>query len=109
MATNEQGPDQQTNKGYHIMYSAAQAIKGHASGGNLLILATVLALIIANIPGINQYYIDFWNQEVRLQVGDFNVFSHGGEPMSVLLILSMMPSWLSSSSRSGLRSSVRCL
>ncbi|MFG6423663.1 MAG: Na+/H+ antiporter NhaA [Paramuribaculum sp.] len=84
MATNEQGPDQQTNKGYHIMYSAAQAIKGHASGGNLLILATVLALIIANIPGINQYYIDFWNQEVRLQVGDFNVFSHGGEPMSVL-------------------------
>lgn len=84
MANNEQCPAPQTAGKYHIMYSAAQAIKHHASGGNLLILATVLALIIANIPGINQYYIDFWNQEVRLQVGDFNVFSHGGEPMSVL-------------------------
>jgi len=66
------------------MFAATQAIRRHASGGNLLILATVLALIIANIPGINQYYFDFWNQQVRLQVGDFNVFSHGGEPMTVL-------------------------
>lgn len=72
------------NRGYHIMFAATQAIWRHASGGNLLILATVLALIIANIPGINQYYFDFWNQQVRLQVGDFNVFSHGGEPMTVL-------------------------
>lgn len=85
---NETCPDPQAtdsgNKGYHIMYAAAQAIKRHATGGNLLILATLLALIIANIPGINQYYTDFWNQEVRLQVGDFNVFSHGGEAMTVL-------------------------
>lgn len=84
MASNEECPTPQTNKGYHIMYAAAQAIKRHASGGNLLILATVLALIIANIPGINSYYFDFWNQEVRLQVGDFNIFSHSGHPMTVL-------------------------
>lgn len=79
-----QCPDQQPAKGYHIMFAAAQAIKRHATGGNLLILATVLAMIIANIPAINHYYLDFWNQEVRLQVGDFNIFSHSGEPMSVL-------------------------
>lgn len=84
MATNDLCPDTQQSRGYHIMYSAAQAIKHHATGGNLLILATVLALIIANIPGINQYYTDFWNQQVRLQVGDFNVFSHAGQPMTVL-------------------------
>lgn len=65
-------------------FAARQAIRRHASGGNVLILATVLALVVANIPAINHYYFDFWNQEVRLQIGDFNVFSHGGEPMSVL-------------------------
>ena len=27
---------------------------------------------------------DFWEQEVRLQLGDFNVFSHAGHPMSLL-------------------------
>lgn len=65
-------------------YAARQAIRRHASGGNILIFVTLLAMIIANIPAINQYYFDFWNQEMRLQIGDFNVFSHSGEAMSVL-------------------------
>ena len=67
-----------------IFFSARQALRRHASGGNILIVATVLALIVANIPGINDYYFDFWHQEVRLQLGDFNVFSHSGEPMTLL-------------------------
>lgn len=50
----------------------------------MLIAVTVLALIVANIPGLNTLYSDFWNQEVRLQVGDFNIFSHSGEAMSML-------------------------
>ena len=49
-----------------------------------MIGATVLALIVANIPGINTLYADFWDQEIRLQVGSFNIFSHGGHPMSML-------------------------
>lgn len=65
-------------------YAARQAIRRHASGGNILIFTTLLAMVIANIPAINHYYFDFWNQEVRLQLGDFNVFSHAGEAMSVL-------------------------
>lgn len=65
-------------------YAARQAIRRHATGGNLLILGTLLALIVANIPAINSYYFDFWNQEVRLQIGDFNVFSHNGHPMSLI-------------------------
>lgn len=67
-----------------VFYAARQAIRRHATGGNILILATVLALTIANIPAINGYYFEFWNQEVRLQVGDFNIFSHAGHPMSLL-------------------------
>lgn len=71
------------NMPHRVFYAARQAISRHATGGNILILATVLALIVANIPGINQAYLDFWTQEVRLQVGSFNLFSHHGEPMNL--------------------------
>ncbi len=72
-------------RGIHrVFYSARQTLRHYASGGNVLIVATLLALIVANIPGLNNLYFDFWNQEVRLQVGDFNIFSHAGHPMTVL-------------------------
>ena len=67
-----------------MFYAARQAIRRHATGGNILILATVLALVVANIPGLNTHYFNFWEQEVRLQVGGFNIFSHNGHPMSML-------------------------
>lgn len=65
-------------------FSARQALRRHATGGNILIAATVLAIIIANIPGVNNYYFNFWDHEVRLQIGSFNLFSHAGHPMSML-------------------------
>lgn len=52
-----------------------------------MIAATVLALVIANIPSINEYYFNFWTQEVRLQVGDFNIFSHSWHPMDMLAFI----------------------
>ncbi|MCH5238259.1 MAG: Na+/H+ antiporter NhaA [Muribaculaceae bacterium] len=67
-----------------VFYAARQAIRRHATGGNILIFATLLAFVVANIPAINSYYFEFWDQEIRLQVGDFNVFSHSGHPMSLL-------------------------
>ncbi len=69
---------------HKVFYAARQAIRRHASGGNVLIVATLLAMIIANIPSINQYYFDFWNHEVRLQIGEFNLFGHRGHPMTLL-------------------------
>lgn len=68
----------------NIFYAARQTLQRHASGGNILIAATVLAMIVANIPTINSYYFDFWEQEVRLQIGSFNIFSHSGMPMNLL-------------------------
>lgn len=65
-------------------FAARQAIRRHATGGNILIISTLLAMIVANIPAINHYYFEFWEQEVRLQIGGFNLFSHGGEPMNML-------------------------
>lgn len=71
----------------HIFFAARQAIRRHASGGNVLIAATVLALVIANIPAINGYYFEFWTREVRLQLGGFNIFSHDGHPMTLLAFI----------------------
>lgn len=71
-------------KAHQVFYSARQTLRRYATGGNVLILATVLALIVANIPEVNTVYNDFWNQQMRLQIGDFNLFSHAGHPMSVL-------------------------
>lgn len=76
--------EQETTHHRLPFYAARQAIRRHATGGNILILATILAMVIANIPAINGYYFEFWNQEVRLQIGSFNLFSHAGHPMSML-------------------------
>lgn len=67
-----------------VFYAAMQALHRHATGGNVLIFATILALVVANIPSLSGYYNDFWTQEMRLQIGGFNLFSHGGHPMTVL-------------------------
>ena len=83
MEKTEQGFADEAHE-HSVFYAARQALARHATGGNILIGATVLALLVANIPGINQYYFEFWTQEVRLQLGDFNVFSHAGHPMSLL-------------------------
>lgn len=65
-------------------FAARQAMRRHANGGNILIIATVAALIVANIPCVSDMYFSFWEQEVYLQVGNFNIFSHAGHPMTML-------------------------
>ncbi len=75
------------NAPHRVFFAARQALSRHATGGNILIFATVLALIIANIPGFNQTYMDFWTQEVRLQFGSFNLFSHAGHSMNLLAFI----------------------
>lgn len=87
MDTNSTNREGARSYGGRVFFAARQAIRRHISGGNILILATVLALIVANIPAINQYYFSFWQQEVRLQIGDFNLFSHSGHPMSLLAFI----------------------
>lgn len=71
-------------RGGGVFYAASQALRRHATGGNVLILATVAAMVAANVPATADVYFGFWQQEMRLQIGDFNVLSHGGHPMTVL-------------------------
>lgn len=66
-----------------VFYTARKTLKNLASGGNMLMFATVLALIAVNLPLTHEFYTWLWTNEVRLQIGDFNLFSHHGHPMSL--------------------------
>ena len=48
---------------------------------------TLLALIVVNIPGLTEFYNSLWTHEIALQVGRFNLFSHHGEPMSIMAFI----------------------
>ena len=49
----------------------------------LLFLATILAMILANSPLQDRYH-HFLQFPVKLVFGDFSIFSHHGEPLSML-------------------------
>ena len=68
----------------NIFYAAKKTLKEYAQGGNVLIVATVLALIVANVPVLSGYYFDLWKMPVSLEVGGVNVFSSHGSTMSLM-------------------------
>lgn len=70
-----------------VFYTARKTIKNYANGGNVLICATVLALIVVNLPWTRDIYNSLWTHEIALQVGSFNLFSHHGEPMSIMTFI----------------------
>lgn len=68
----------------NVFYTARKTIMQYASGSNVLIVATILAVICANAPFASKYYNALWELPVSLQIGDFNLFSHHGHPMSLM-------------------------
>lgn len=64
-------------------YSFWSKMKRHISSSVILIFFTVLALICANIPGIKDWYFSLWQNPVSFSVGNFNLFSHNGHPLTV--------------------------
>lgn len=70
-----------------VFYTARKTLRNYANGGNVLIAATLLALIVANIPGLRDIYNSLWTHEVELRLGAFNLFSHHGQPMSVMAFI----------------------
>lgn len=55
-------------------------------GSVLLFIAAVLAAVIANSSFAHHYY-DFLSLEVQLRIGNFNLFSHNGHPLTVLQLI----------------------
>lgn len=71
----------------NVFYTARKTIKNLTNGGNVLLVATCLALIVVNIPYFREFYNSLWTHELALQVGSFNLFSHHGEPMSIMAFI----------------------
>ena len=59
-------------------------IRRYVSASLLLIIATVLALVFANLPATRSLYAHLWQLPVSLSIGGFNVFSHGGHPLTLM-------------------------
>lgn len=70
-----------------VFYTARKTIRNYANGGNVLIFATALALIVVNVPALTELYNSLWTHELALQVGSFNLFSHHGHPMSIMAFI----------------------
>lgn len=70
-----------------IFYIAKKSIRNHTNGGTVLMAATALALLVVNLPFLHDFYNGLWTHEIALQVGDFNLFSHHGHPMSVMAFI----------------------
>ena len=64
-------------------YPLLKAIRYHVNSSALLVIATVVALVMAN-SSMRDFYEYLWNMPVTLQVGRFNLFSHNGESLSLL-------------------------
>lgn len=67
-----------------VFYTAKKTLKNYANGGTVLMTATALALLVVNLPFCTDFYNSLWTHEIALQVGDFNLFSHHGQPMSIM-------------------------
>lgn len=64
--------------------SLAGLIRRYVSASVLLIIATVFALIFANLPATRDLYAKLWQLPVSLSIGGFNVFSHGGHALTLM-------------------------
>lgn len=64
-------------------YPILKSIRHYVNGSVLLVLATLLALVIANSP-LADAYNHFWETPIALQIGNFNLFNHGGHTLSLL-------------------------
>lgn len=68
----------------NVFFIARKTIKNHTNGGTVLMVATALALLVVNLPFLHDFYNGLWTHTIALRVGDFNLFSHLGHPMSVM-------------------------
>ena len=57
-------------------------VKFQVSGGILLMIAALAAIVVANSP-LSAWYQSLWNHHISLELGEFNLFSHGGHAITL--------------------------
>ncbi len=61
-------------------YAFIKMLRKYINGSMLLIIATVVAIFIANSP-FGDTYRTIWQMPVHLSIGNFNLFNHAGHTM----------------------------
>lgn len=67
-------------KPFNLSFSSF--FRHNVNGGLLLIIAAILAMIIANSPW-GDVFAQIRNYPIFIQIGDFNLFSHRGYPLTL--------------------------
>lgn len=65
-------------------YTFLSMVRKYVSSSVLLVLATIAALIVANLPSTKDWYQTVWLKEVSLSIGSISLFTHHGEAMNLL-------------------------
>ncbi len=58
-------------------------IRKYAESGKLLIVATILALIVANLPWTRDLYSSFWQKPLQFVVAGFDLLAHNGKSLTI--------------------------
>lgn len=69
-----------------LYYSFKSMLKKYANASTVLIMCSVAALILANSP-IKEQFLAFWQSNMSLSVGEFNLFSHNGHDMTLAQVI----------------------
>ena len=69
-----------------LYYSFKSMLKRYVNTSVTLIACTVLALILANSP-IKDEFFAFWQRNMSLSIGNFNLFSHNGHEMTLIQVI----------------------
>lgn len=64
-------------------YTFMSTIRKYAEGGIFLILATIAALVVANLPFTKQWYQEFWQEPLQLIVGGVDLLVHNGKSLTI--------------------------
>ncbi len=67
-------------------FSFLSFIRHNVSGGMILIIMAILAMVAANSPW-SHLYTEIWNRPISLQIGNFNLFSHHGTPLTLMTFI----------------------
>lgn len=69
-----------------LLYSFRSTLRKYVNASFILIFVTLLALFFAN-SSYSSSYFDLWQTPLHLQFGEFNLFSHGGHPMTFMDVI----------------------
>lgn len=69
-----------------LYYSFKSMLKKYTNASTVLIMCSVAALILANSP-IKEQFLAFWQSNMSLSVGEFNLFSHNGHDMTLAQVI----------------------